>query len=252
MGRQPGAPGVPGRLGPGAQHPSDGWDPAPSTSLTAGTQSSAPVQWLGPSAPSTLSSTPSTPSDGWDPESSTPLTVGTWGPQHPVRCLGPGAQHPVRKHSLVPQPDDLGLGVALGPAGEEDGVAQGDVGILRLRRDPRPFCAKRKADPLVLVLNHRANRSPERAPLVREKIAHVQTKNTPVGTASGEQLLHGEDGARAEPQHFQDLRPTARPLPPDQPSQARAGHGETTGLPGAEVSHPHTQGARTPTTKGWS
>ena len=46
VGRQPGAPGVPGRLGPGAQHPSDSWDPEFSTRLMAGTQRPQhPVQY---------------------------------------------------------------------------------------------------------------------------------------------------------------------------------------------------------------
>lgn len=46
VGRQPGAPGVPGRQGPGAQHPSDGWDPEFSTRPMAGTQRPQhPVQY---------------------------------------------------------------------------------------------------------------------------------------------------------------------------------------------------------------
>lgn len=56
-------------------------------------------------------------------------------------------RRPVRSHLLVSEPDDLGLGVALSPAGEEDGVAQGDVCVLRLRRDPRPFCTKKESRP---------------------------------------------------------------------------------------------------------
>ena len=45
-------------------------------------------------------------SDGWDPAPGTPLTAGTW------------RGHPVWEHSLVPQPDDLGLGVALSPGAQ--------------------------------------------------------------------------------------------------------------------------------------
>ena len=56
-------------------------------------------------------------------------------------------RRPVQSHLLVSEPDDLGLGVALSPAGEEDSVAQGDVCILRLRRDPWPFCTKKESRP---------------------------------------------------------------------------------------------------------
>lgn len=58
---------------------------------------------------------------------------------------------------LVPQPDDLGFGVALGPAGEEHGVPRGDVCVLGLRCDPGPFCDKKHRP---FALTHPGNKTP--------------------------------------------------------------------------------------------
>ena len=66
MGRHPGAPGVQGWLGPGAQHPSDGWDPAPGT-LSQSTHLFRSQMILGLGLPSA-------------PAPSTPLMAGTRRP----------------------------------------------------------------------------------------------------------------------------------------------------------------------------
>lgn len=65
---------------------------------------------------------------------------------------------------LVSQPDDLGFGVALSSAGEEDGVPRGDVCVLGFGRDPGPFCTNKEVETF-LVLNIKGSRTPT-APLM--------------------------------------------------------------------------------------
>lgn len=69
---------------------------------------------------------------------------------------------------LVPQPDDLGFGVALGSAGEEDGVPRGDICVLGLGRDPGSFCTNKEMENF-LVLSRQGSKDPSDTPYVMSK-----------------------------------------------------------------------------------
>lgn len=69
---------------------------------------------------------------------------------------------------LVSQPDDLGFGVALSSAGEEDGVPRGDVCVLGFGCDPGPFCTNKEMETF-LVFNHQGSQDPNGTPYVTNK-----------------------------------------------------------------------------------
>lgn len=78
---------------------------------------------------------------------------------------------------LVSQPDDLGFGVALSSAGEEDGVPRGDVCVLGFGRDPGPFCTNKEMETF-LVLNHQGSKDPNGTPYVSNKSQVVKLCST--------------------------------------------------------------------------
>lgn len=88
---------------------------------------------------------------------------------------------------LVSQPDDLGFGVALGSAGEEDGVPRGDICVLGLGRDPGSFCTNKETENF-LVLSRQGSKDPSDTPYVMSKSQVSSCMRLQISPQSGRQF----------------------------------------------------------------
>lgn len=111
---------------------------------------------------------------------------------------------------LVSQPDDLGFGVALGSAGEEDGIPRGDVCVLRLGRDPGSFCTNKETENF-LVLSRQGSKDPSDTPYVMSKSQVFKLYATTNFPTKWHSFIHRRPRDRPIPTQHLILRALGRP-----------------------------------------